>query len=85
MNNDGIIGKSGKWYPRQSGRHVDIADANSHDAPFVHIRYSIFPLAQTEVVPSRAQFEAVMEWCTQHNRKFEDMAIAPEWEKWLSD
>ncbi len=77
MGNNGIIGKSGKWYHCEKTQHIQTALANQDDVPFVLCRND--QLASSEVPPNNIQFEAVMEWCTQRGLLFEDIATGGEW------
>jgi len=82
----GLIGASGRWYPCDFGEHLD--EAKTHgDYPYVLCsRYAPGEYTmRTGLVPNRAQFETVMAWCAWKGKKFEDVAIAPEWGPWEAE
>lgn len=78
---NGVIGKSGKWYPCEFTKHIQTCLENIHDAPFVLCQQGEY--ANTELPPTKAQFETVIAWCSERKKKFEDVAISPAWDKWL--
>ena len=87
---NGVIGKSGKFYPCKAMDHIQTMLANMDDVPFVQCKrgeFVIFDAYYTD--PPRAlstteQFETTMEWCAFVGEKFEsvtDCWDAP-WSQW---
>lgn len=78
MGPNGVIGKSGRWYPCFGLQHTETVATNLYDVPFVLCRND--QLASSVLPPNRLQFETVMKWCTDRYLIFEDVATGPEWE-----
>ena len=90
---NGLIGKSGKFYPCNRNEHDPMQWENEDDMPFVAIRthhhgrpwvsfdayYTI-----TKETPNQAQFETLMDWCTATGNTFEDVTDCWDlpWAKW---
>jgi hypothetical protein len=77
FSSNGVIGKSGKFYPCKLGGHIKTMLAND-DAPFVEIKSAecvVFEAYYTadKIKPTRAQFETLMNWCTAMHERFEDV------------
>ena len=84
MGRTGIIGKSGTWYKCESSQHLITSYEHEDDAPFVWC-YGILSRGVTcHTIPNRKQYETTLDWCSDNNMMFEDTAIGPEWEIWLS-
>ncbi len=92
---NGMIGKSGKFYPCGINQHGDTATKNHNDAPFATVRTHFgdthveFEAYYTEgkVLPTNAQFNTLMEWCTDREKNFNyitDCWNLP-WQKWRND
>lgn len=88
---NGLIGKSGKFYPCEFGQHNRVRTPMA-DAPYVSIHcnmagtYAGFDAYYSweHAVPTDSQYEALMDYCTKFGERFEDMTDcwdAP-WEKW---
>lgn len=89
FSDNGIIGRSGKWYGCKRTEHIPTRAKYNNDSPFVMI-YSgnaDFEAYYTSIkaIPTRAQFETLMDWCIFMKMKFEDVVndrIEP-WDNWL--
>ena len=83
MGDNGVIGASGKWYPCRFQGHIEMCVLFKEDSPFVSCHQGDW--ADTEIVPTKAQFETTMEWCTEMGERFEDVAIGTAWAVWRTD
>lgn len=77
---NGVIGKSGTFYPCEFYKHIETCLKNKDDASFVTVHCD--SLIHTEVRATRQQFETAMDWCTYHGYVFDDCAIHPIWDIW---
>jgi len=88
---NGIIGWSGKWYPCEFGDHLDtMRELKSADAPFcsVHFAEACFFVDDVwndgnERHPSYAQFETLMDWCTDRSELFEEIIMSVGWDYYV--
>lgn len=92
FSRNGLIGKSGKWYPCGINEHTPTAIENKNDAPFAIVRTHFgdsfvefedyYTVSKT--LPTTAQFETLMSWCTATGEVFEDVTDCWNlpWEKW---
>jgi len=73
-NQNGIIGRSGKWYECKKYSHLSTADRNWEDGPFLICRFFAF---EAELClcdnPSKSQLEVAFEWCTANELVFEEV------------
>lgn len=92
---NGIIGKSGKWYPCKIMEHIQCSINNKEDAPFVTIRTHFgdstarFDAYYTvdKIYPTNQQFETLIDWCVFakiHFKEITDCHNLP-WEPWRKD
>lgn len=89
---NGIIGGSGRFYSCGINEHTPTVLDNANDAPFAivrthfgdtHVEFEAYYTA-TKDIPTQAQFETLMDWCTHHGKKFEDVTDCWNlpWQKW---
>lgn len=87
---NGIIGRSGRFYPCRITEHIATIIANAGDGPFVECKRGnavMFDAHYTEppkAIPTPAQFETVMDWCAAMGEKFEDATDCwnEPWSQW---
>jgi len=72
----GLIGRSGQWYSCEPYDHIK-SMIKHDDAPYIELKsgLAMFDAFYTveRVRPNRAQFEMLMNWCTEANKRFEDV------------
>lgn len=89
FSDNGVIGKSGKWYSCKRTEHIQTM-LDNNDGPFVttHNGYTaIFEAYYTvdKIKPTQKQFETLMNWCTAVEEKFEDVIDCWDlpWQDWF--
>ena len=92
---NGLIGKSGKWYPCGISDHLSTAVLNNHDRPFAIVRTHFGDsTAEFEeyyttdrLIPTRAQVAALFAWCTHFGKNFDDVTDCWDlpWVEWRSE
>lgn len=80
MIENGLLCHSGRWYPCNRGEHIQTLAKNHLDAPFIFCNRDEFSAL---IIPTRKQFETVMDFCIRRGLLFEDVIIGPEWSKWV--
>lgn len=91
MTENGLIGRSGKFYSCEFTYHIQTAIDNINDAPFVAIRPDQVSFddyyTANHTLPNKAQFETLMEWCTVNKKLFEDVTDCwcEPWSKWRNN
>jgi len=73
----GVIGKSGAWYSCDQAQHIEVMQENISDAPFVKVNangmvYFDAFYSWSREIPTREQFETLMDWCTVQGVSFEE-------------
>ena len=81
---NGIVGKDGTFYPCEFGGHgktIELLFVSEPDQfPLVTVHQGEFSL--TDVVPSREQYQTVLEWCKEFDLVFEETGSSIEWSYW---
>lgn len=86
MNENGLIGKSGTFYPCQFTEHIQTRLNNAHDTPFINIRthcgdsYAFFEAFYTydHTKPTKQQIDTLYKWCTIHKITYEEVTAVHE-------
>jgi hypothetical protein len=79
FSENGVIGKSGRFYPCAINGHIKAQVKNRSDSPFVIVRgnsrvvsFEAFYTAD-RTIPTQEQFETLMDWCTEQGESFEEV------------
>jgi hypothetical protein len=88
MNEYGIIGKSGKFYPCDHHGHLETSVCHEEDSPFVccypdGVTFDAYYTSE-KTLPTKKQVEAVMDWCAANEISFEyaTECWSDPWNKW---
>jgi len=92
---NGLIGKSGKWYPCGIREHDKTGYTHNYDAPFAVVHQNLGGINVTfdayytcePAYPTQAQYETLLDWCTDWEEKFEDVTDCWNlpWQAWRDD
>ena len=92
MQHNGVIGRSGTFYPCESTRHIETMLANTFDAPFAECKRGELITfdawyADEGPTPTSEQFETAMQWCTECGVTFESATDcwSDPWLQWRED
>lgn len=88
---NGIIGRSGKFYSCKATQHIATILKYNKDKPFVQckqgstITFDAYYTSPPRLIPTKKQFETVMDWCLAMEERFEDVIDCwhEPWEKYL--
>ncbi len=83
MGENGVIGKSGKFYKCNFYEHIQTCIQYSDDAPFILLKSGDY--IEALMPANRKQFEKTIEWCLEMEVKFEDITIGWAWNEWKQE
>jgi hypothetical protein len=92
FTDNGLIATNGKWINCAQTQHMNTRIANTGLGPFVECRtgdtaeFEAFYTVD-HTLPTQAQFETLVDWCTAMGERFEDVTDCwrKPWQKWRGD